>query len=288
MKGRQWGTSGALGGTQRVYSYYTIGQMHLFEQRLTASLGARLDDYADSWGTKDTYNAGAVLKLTEELSLFGNVGTSFRAPTMTELFSPSEGDSDLDPQSAETIEAGLRGVAFDGALRWSGVYWNANVDDVILFDDTIPNAQNPLGRGRYANAAKQRTSGVEFDLLYEIAPAILFNANYTYTESETQDLSGRWRPAPYISQHKGNVGLSYDDGTIALSANLYFAGPRWRGARDVKTDAYTRLDVSGSYVFAERWAVYARLENALGSAIVEELGYRRPHMFGLVGLQYAF
>jgi outer membrane cobalamin receptor len=56
----------------------------------------------------------------------------------------------------------------------------------------------------------------------------------------------------------------------------------------VKTDAYTRLDISGSYLFTEHRAVYARLENALGTAIVEELGYKRPHMFGLVGLQYAF
>jgi outer membrane cobalamin receptor len=288
MKGRQWGTSGELGGTQDVYSYYAIGQLNLLDDRFTAALGARLDDYSQSWGTKDTYNAGAVFRITEGLSLFGNVGTSFRAPTMTELYSPSEGNPGLKPQDATTFEAGLRSGAFDGRLHWTAVYWNAAVDDVILFDESVPNPGNPLGFGVYTNAAKQKTSGVELDALYEITPAIFLNANYTYTQSETQDLLGQWRPAPHIAEHKGNIGITYDDGTLALNANLYVAGPRWRGARDVQTDAYARLDLSASYVIFERWAIFGRLENALGTAIVEDLGYKQPHMFGLIGLQYSF
>ena len=167
MRGRQWGTSGELGGTQDVYSYYAIGQLNLLDQQFTAALGARLDDYSNSWGTKGTYNAGAVYRITEQLSLFSNLGTSFRAPTMTELYSPSEGNLDLNPQDATTFEAGLRGVTFSNRLHWNAVYWNAHVDDVILFDNSIPNPQSPLGFGRFANAAKQRTGGVELDALFE-------------------------------------------------------------------------------------------------------------------------
>jgi hypothetical protein len=40
-------------------------------------------------------------------------------------------------------------------------------------------------------------------------------------------------------------------------------------------------------VIFERWAIFGRLENALGTAIVEDLGYKQPHMFGLIGLQYS-
>jgi outer membrane receptor protein involved in Fe transport len=172
-------------------------------------------------------------------------------------------------------------------LHWNAVYWNAHVNDVILFDDSIPNPQSPLGFGQFANAAKQRTSGVELDALFELTPAIFLNANYTYTQSETQDLTGQWRPSAHIAEHKGNIGISYDDGTLALNANLYIASPRWRGARDIKTDSYARLDLSASYVIFERWAIFGRLENALGTAIVEDLGYKQPHMFGLIGLQYS-
>lgn len=289
QKASQTGSFGVSGGKQRIYSYYALGEIHLLDNRLTASAGARLDDYSYSWGQADTYNVGAVYQAADDTALFANYGISFGAPTMFELYNLNYGSRSLKPENGKTYEAGIRQSLAGGRLLLQATYWHSNVTDVILYDFTIPNPANPFGGfGQYANGTQKRTSGVEVEADYDLTDKLSLNANYTYTEAKQQDLFGVWSPLVQVARNKGNVGISYHEDRWSAGANVYVTGPRLRAAGDISTPGYTRVDIFGRYRLLDALTAYARIEDALNSNIVEELGYKQPRLYGIAGVEYAF
>lgn len=268
-------------------SYYANGNLHLFDKRLVVSLGLRTDDY-DSWGTETTGNIGLAWHVTENTTLYGNAGTSFKPATMSQLFNPTYGDSSLSPESGETFEAGIRHNGMDDRLFVEATYWLTQIDDVIFYDYSVPNPRAFNGFGQYNNGEEAETSGVELKFAYDLTETLQLDGNYTYTDSHKKPVEGDWGRSVQIARNKGNLGLNYRLENLTLGVNAYYSGPRLRWNRDVETKEYVRVDLSGRYAYSANLSFSLRVENLFDEDIIEELGYKEPGLYGVAGVSYSF
>lgn len=283
----QWGSYGSSDDDDSHMSYYVNGNLHLFDKRLVLSLGLRTDDY-DSWGTETTGNIGVAWHLTEDTTLYGNAGTSFKPATMSQLFNPTYGDSSLSPESGETVEAGIRHHGIDDRLFVEATYWLTQIDDVIFYDYAVPNPRAFNGFGQYNNGEKAETSGVELKFSYDLTDTWQLDGNYTYTDSHKKAVGGDWGRSVQIARNKGNLGLNYRLDNLTLGVNAYYSGPRLRWNRDVEMKEYVRVDLSGRYAYSTNLSFSVRVENLFDEDIEEGLGYKEPGLYGVVGINYSF
>jgi len=128
----------------------------------TLSLQARLDRQG-AWGIHPTFAAGGSAPLGRGWRIRAHAGTSFRAPSFTELHysSPSRvGDPGLEPEEGHTIEAGVdRGP-------WTATLFHRTADpiiDYLLGDD---------GVWRAGNVGRVTTSGLEAAVTLPVAGAL--------------------------------------------------------------------------------------------------------------------
>lgn len=284
---RQWGTFGTADNDERIVSFYGSTELEVGE-RVILALGMRSDDF-DSWGRETTGNFGVAIELGRATTLFTNLGTSFTAPTMSQLFNPTYGVPTLRPQSGETAELGVRHTRGDARrFEIEATMWHSNLDDVIAFDGAIPNPRSTSGFGQYTNRDRQRTQGLEVAWRYGLTDALSLSGNYTYTESDSKTLGGDWLRTVQIAKNKGNVGVDYQRDKLYFGANAYYSGPRLRWAGDVENKPYWRVDVAGRYNFSPALSLFVRVENLFDRYIEEELGYLQPGVYSVVGLRYKF
>ena len=282
----RWGDSPEVDDS--VDSLYANGQIQFFDKRLTLAAGVRHDDY-DSWGEETTGNAGIAFEVVKGATVFANYGTSFKAPTLSQLYDLTYGTTNLEPESGKTVELGFRQQLLDDRLSWDITTWRTELDDVIIFDYSIPNPRDSFtGFGQYNNGDEQRTRGVELNFAYAIDPALTLSGNYTYTDSHGKKVGGDWQRTVQISRNKANLDLRYQAGDVTLGAHVYYSGPRLRWAADLETESYTRVDVSARYQANRSLAFYGRVENLFDEEVVEEIGYEQPGTYVVAGVEYRF
>ncbi|HEY6643287.1 TonB-dependent receptor plug domain-containing protein [Povalibacter sp.] len=277
----QAGTWGALSGSQATTSLFMNGDMGLFDRALTLAAGVRRDDF-DSWGAEVTGNVGAAWFIAaSNTTVYANYGTSYAAPTMSQLFSTSYGNINLQPESGTTLEVGIR-QSF-GDLSFDAAYWDAEIEDVIFFDYTANNPANVYG-AQYNNGSMQRSRGVEFATKYTLTDSIELYGNYTYTDSENQPYGGAWLDTVQIAPNKANLGVRLSQERWGVTVNSYYSDERLRWAGDLQNPSYVRVDLSGRFNVTDRIELHARIENILDREIVEEMGYEQPGVYGIFGV----
>ncbi len=134
------------------------------EGRLTYGLQLRLD-HQDPWGSVETYAFGGAWEFKPGWRFRLHHGTSFRAPSFTELYyvSPSTvGNPNLAPEEGRTTEIGLDAGIF------SGTVFDRHAEpiiDYILDDDGIWRAEN---------IGALKTRGIEAGILLPVAGPVSF------------------------------------------------------------------------------------------------------------------
>ncbi len=282
---RQWGTYGTSDGEENVTSLYANAEIDLSD-RLILAFGVRSDDY-DTWGDETTGSLGVVIDVGTGGSIFSNYGTSFTAPTLSQLLNPTYGTLDLSPQSGTTTELGYRTSLVDSRLDLEATLWHTELDNVIVYDATIVNPRAFYGYGQYANRDVQVTQGAELTASYSLSDTLSVYGNYTYTESNSRKGVGEpWEPTVQIARNKGNLGVDFSNDRIYFGANAYYTGPRLRWAGDIAMKKYWRVDATGRMNFTDALSGYLRIENLFDEDIEEGLGYKQPGIYGVLGIQY--
>ncbi|RYD65354.1 MAG: TonB-dependent receptor, partial [Verrucomicrobiaceae bacterium] len=174
-------------------------------------------DLDESWQSL-TWNVGAIYSVTKEWDLVANVGSAFRAPTYSDLFSAgtpvfssriaSIPNPVLDPETSITYEAGTRyhSEKFAGTLS---AYWT-QLDDLIVQTDSgtvvIP-GQGTFDARRRTNSGEGYVAGIEAAAAYKPAPDWTLFANATYTYGQNTSLDD---PLRFIPPLNGTFGIRYE------------------------------------------------------------------------------
>lgn len=220
----------------------------------------------DQWSPK----LGAVFKLDDANSLYGNYRHAFRVPTAGQLFraGSNTNSSDLQPVKADSFELGLRGQAAARLAYELALYHMTVTDDIVTYvDNTTLDRKN-------ANAGETLHRGVELTLDAQLAAAWSTVLAISYTRQTYEDFSyicggGNCNYAgsdvPRAPRTLGNWTLAYaPPAVIGLRLEL-----EWQHLGEYYTDetntrtypGHELFNLRGRYAFGQHWEVFARLQN---------------------------
>jgi vitamin B12 transporter len=282
----QFGTYGALDGHLYTASLYLHNQTLLAGDALSVNSGLRYDHNRET-DPSFTGMLGLAYDIRPAgLILRANVGSAFRAPSVYELFNPSNGNLGLKPEESVTWETGIEKYALDKKLRLSLGYWSSSVDQVIIWVMTDPANYT----GRYLNFDKAESRGLE--AVIEMRPLTEWKVgfNYTYTDSRKYDrASGRWSRIVQVPYNKFNLGLSWQRGGNSVSLDSYWVDGsrlRWNGID--KMAGYFKLDLTARKPLTSQFTATLRVRNLLDRDYFENMGYREAGITAYGGVEFRY
>ncbi len=234
--GQTGATVAATDGRRDRMGFFLTGGWTLGE-RYRFSAGVRRDEIRDdlfvqrsssAWSPRAGLNVH-LGQTASPVSLFVQVSSAFKAPTLDQLFDPRPypdgaggtftiSNPDLRPQRARNLEAGLSRTTPSAA--WSIVGYRMNVRDEIDFDPqtfTYRNIGKSLHRGVEATVSWARQARLSPQLTYawtRVADSANPNQQLKNIPEHTAQLLMHWRATASTSAdvvYRWRDGLSLDD-----------------------------------------------------------------------------
>jgi vitamin B12 transporter len=234
---------------------------------LHIEVGGRYNNH-NKYGSNFTYSFNPSYLINEDVKLFANLSSGFRAPSISELFGPFGANPNLKPEKSTNIEAGLQTWFNDKSISVLLTYFNRSIKDLIAYD---------FATG-YQNRDKQDDQGFEAELNYQPNEKLSFKAAYAFVTGETTQKIGNKdttfnnlirRPKHTINLYAGyqatqhffvSAGLqsfSKRDDIFYNPANFYSPEPK-------VLDAYSLLNVYADYGFINnRLKIFLDVKNLL-------------------------
>ncbi|MDR5859733.1 TonB-dependent receptor [Halomonas eurihalina] len=215
---------------------------------LTVQAGLRYDDN-DAFDEEVTGNLALGYALDDHHTLRASYGTAFRAPTFNELYYPGYGNPDLDPETSETVELGLRGQFARGF--WDLALYQTDIEDMIanaVFD----------GVSAPYNVDEARIRGVELSTGAEVLDWSL-RAALTYTDPEDRETGNQLA-------RQATKSLRFDAdrelGDWTLGGSVIAQDHRYSDAdNDQRLSGYGIVNLRAGWRFAPQWSARLTLEN---------------------------
>jgi vitamin B12 transporter len=254
------------------------------DARLFNTISLRYDHH-DRFGGETTYRiAPAVLLQGTGTKFKGSVGTSFKAPSLDQLFHDYAAfgffaNPDLKPEESFGYDLGFEQTLTRAHVEVGVTYFHNDIDNLI----TINNAGTS-----YANVAEAATSGIESFLAHQAFDRFSWRADYTYTKAEDA-VSGD--ELPRRPQHKASLDARWQVTDAAtLSATVLYMGSRVDRTRDFtvprfEAAGYTIVNLAGSYALNRAFTAFARVENLFDREYEDPAGFQRPGFGAFAGLQ---
>jgi len=239
---------------------------------LNINAGLRLNNHSE-YGSHLVYNLNPSYKVDLDFGYvkgLASYSTAFITPSLFQLFEPSYGNADLEPEENQTIEVGTE-ISIKDKATFSLVYFNRNEDNFIDFIDTGSFVF------QYQNIEESFTaSGVEFVAQAKLTSALDINLNLTYTSLD-EDLSLR------IPEIKVNLRLDYKVSNATLVSlsyqynddreDLVFNNTTFENDT-VTLESYGLLDFYISHKFIKnKMTVFANVTNIFNEDYQELFGF---------------
>lgn len=243
-------------------------------------MGARMNHHS-KYGNNFSYTINPNVLLHNNVKLFVNLYSAFKAPTLYQLFEPSFGNQNLDPEESFNIEAGAQ-VQLTKNLSFREVYFYRNTDHAIEFIYTDP--VNYISQ--YQNISNKKAEGFEAELEY-IGKIWNASANFTHIEGRLRSgfdntgfplgkdktTNNLFRTPENVFNFNGGVWLGRK---VYTSTTVRIAGDRLEPVyanAPVKLAKYYTVDVYGEYRVKGNIRLFADFRNITDQKYFEVLGY---------------
>jgi len=297
--------------TEKMYAAYGELKFSLTDA-LTATMNGRFDhikliydDYLPAAAAPNlsknfnvgSWRAGLNCDFSDSLSLYSNVSTGFRAPTINQLFAGTisltgnvAANPNLKPEQAYNYEIGLRGkIDVVGGLEWDIAAFRIDRKSFIM-NVAGQYALSPT-TDQYQNIGGMRNRGVELSVKSNQDQLFSMDAAYTYLQAKFTSydnfnllLGNRYSPAhtfvtynnsghvvPRVPKHKLFLAAHLKPVSgLVLSTEMnaqssYFADE----INQEKIGGHTVFDLVANYDFSTgkndgiKWALFGRVDNVL-------------------------
>jgi vitamin B12 transporter len=222
---RQDTGNSTAGGVHTLNNLASFVQWELDNKNLTLTTGIRGDRHSVA-GKSFNPRLGILFPLKDDLSLRATYGTSFRAPTLNELYwtGPfTTGNTALKPEKSNTYEIGVRKIYSPSSFQLT--YHNSAYNDLIYWStDQTTFIQSPV------NVATAKIEGLELEIEQQITNNLTGFVNYTYQKSTGTDptttvtVSGE--DLIYMPRNKYNLGLRFESEAVNAALNVRYVGER--------------------------------------------------------------
>ncbi|MBE0464880.1 MAG: TonB-dependent receptor domain-containing protein [Halomonadaceae bacterium] len=217
---------------------------------LTLQASLRFDDN-EAYGDEVTGSLAAGYALDSNHTLRASYGTAFNAPTYNQLYYPGFGNPDLESETSETAEVGVRGQY--AQWFWDAALYQTDIDNLIA------------GQGVQSNVPSSRIRGVELASGVELNDWILAAA-LTYTDPENRLTGNRLQ-----NRATQSVRLDIDRelGEWSLGGSWVAQNHRYRDAQNQdRLSGYGLVNLRAGWQFAPLWSARLTLENVMGQDYV--------------------
>lgn len=224
--------------------YYLQHQYN--SDKVNTQVGVRLEDH-ERFGNH-TVGQGAVrYHITPATSVYANVGSAFRAPTLNELYSQWGGNTELQPEESVSYEIGLdHRIADTTSIHVSG------------FQNQIDNLVRYIAGKNINVDGKTKFTGGELGIKYRQGDYYA-SANYGYVETEVKQtgLEIAYRP-----KHTGTLTLGYDDGVVGVSTSIIARSDAYANRDNtIKVPGYTTVDVDAHWNINPYIKLFTNIQN---------------------------
>ncbi|MEQ1530204.1 MAG: TonB-dependent receptor [Methylococcales bacterium] len=276
VKNISYGGYGQLQSTlyQRVHLLVSLRLGTVFTDYKSTADGTLVTAVTDK--TKLLPRAGAVLDLTDELSVFAGFSEGMRGQPYAKFLSAA------NPEYSQQLEAGLK---FDFAGQFSGQL------AVYQIERSNVAVKNPKQPGYVTAAGQQRSQGFEADVLWQPSQALSVLANYAHTDARFQDnLAGvpAGNRRARVPEHSGRLWANYRfqqpvlqgfsvGGGVYLQSEAFLADDN-----RFKTEAFHSFDAAVAYE-TKRFRVAATIKNLTDAHYFEAYSFLAGHVVPAAG-----
>jgi len=281
------------------------GRVNRIQHDIDLLQGAAPGDDSESW-TKLLGSAGVRYNQSQKLSLFSNMGTSFKAPSLksvggtipiSEKGSDLSGhlpNPDLEPESGLSFDVGISYLAMEG-LTFGVRGFLISIDDQIA-QIVVPQA---AAQSQDINAGKTLTTGIEVEVRHSPVGWLQWNANYTYTKAEVDDNLNPDKDGAdmnFVPQNVVNLGARFAlPGDLTASVNVQLLSSMKQNISNAspgELDGYELVTARIEKRFADRDGreIRAYLEpyNLTNNDFEMAWGFKNPGFSATGGLTVSF
>lgn len=167
------------------------------------------EDAGDTKNSKTTGGVGVIIPITSNVDIVGNVNTSFRVASTTEISAVGSGvgadfripNTSIKPEEGITYEIGAR--YNDNRFSSSLVYFTSDYDNLIV-TKTVE-YQGEVAK-QIQNVGESKIWGIEFEFEADIMDNLIFKTNVSYLRGEDKITH---EPLAQIMPLNGFVSLKY-------------------------------------------------------------------------------
>lgn len=217
---------------------------------------------------------GVVYDATPGVSFYGSFSSSFRAPTLNELYRGfrvgnvvTQANENLQAERANTFEGGVRYSKRRFSLRWNAFV--TMVDDPVV---SITLASTPaLITRRRQNVGETRSSGVEIDSEFSPVDQLTLSASYLFVDARVSDLPGNesleGNRLPQVPQQQFNFQFRYrPDQRWTIGVQTRASSDRFEDdANTFLLGGYFTADAMASFRATKQFEIFAAAENVFNS-----------------------
>lgn len=229
----------SLNATYRIQNHaYFVQQQLTFNDRWFATVGARMDDNS-RFGTNASpkLSVGGYLLPSDSgpvssVKVFANIGRGIKNATFSELFGGpfNDGNSDLSPERARTVDAGAE-FTFAAQRLYSRIaYFDNRFNDQVAFKSSGPGLD---GRADYINIDGSKANGWEVEgALQRPVAGLTAGASYALVDTEVVSFvstSEQFQPGQPLlrrPKHSFMARAAYQRGPAAINLNVRHVGDR--------------------------------------------------------------
>ena len=265
---------------------YALNHSVGFDDRLFFTGGVRYDDN-ERFDDTNTYRFTLAYLLPDWGTRFhGSYGKAVKNPTLTELFGFSgdfQGNPDLTPETGFGWDLGVDQSFLDDRFNVDLTWFDSRIEDLII------------GAGRTVENldGTSKAQGLEVSARALLTDDWDLTASYTYTDTEDPDGKELVRRPKNVA----SLALNYNflGGRANVNLTVRYDGEQKDFAFDpitfersqVSLDAFTVVNLNGSYKINEHFDVFARIDNLFDEKYEEVFGYGSVRQSFYLGLRAA-
>ena len=220
--------------------------------QLDMVLSLRHDEHSE-FGGEWSGRTALSYRATEALTLRATLAKGYRAPSLYELFDPTYGNTNLDPETSRSYELGAD-YAFAGGARVGATIFHTEIEDLINYDFAV---------GGYAQVPGTSVSrGVELTGAVPLGARVDLTGSFTYTDARDANDD----PLQRVPRYDLALGLDarITDALragVTLTHKADFPDTYGIGFAPESVDDFTTVNASVSYEFRNGLQAYLRVEN---------------------------
>ncbi len=270
-----------LNGKQDIDSTGYYLQHQYKTDKISTQLGVRLEDN-EKFGTHNVGQGAVRYFVLPSTSIYANIGTAFRAPSLTELYYHSEadygsggiyhtyGNTNLKPEESTSYEIGLDHQFTPALTAYLSVY-KTDVKNLIASSSSFDAATNTT-TSTYENLNKAQFSGGEVGFKWK-QDDLFLSTEYAYVKTENKEtgLEIAYRPKQTLTLTTGLENTVYG---ISASLIARSNSNAQNSANPQKVPGYATVDLNAYWNINPNVKVFTNIEN------VGDSEYKTVYNFG--------